>query len=144
MRRDTMTAALDARASAERVLLTERAVGEPVLALFAYSHLKPGAAAPRLPPRVSFGPRTGEEVLAVGQASTARLGDDTSRGADPARYKGPQSLNGRRSNLDDCIAAVEAKSPWLGALTGLPSPGGRPSPEGGHPGQLSLDGLESD
>ncbi len=74
---------------------------------------------------------------------TARLGDDTSRGADPARYKGPQSLNGRRSNLDDCIAAVEAKSPWLGALTGLPSPGGKPSPEGGHPGQLSLDGQGS-
>ena len=45
---------------------------------------------------------------------TARLGDDTGRGADPARYKGPQSLNGRRSNLDDCIAAVETRAPWLG------------------------------
>jgi DNA (cytosine-5)-methyltransferase 1 len=44
---------------------------------------------------------------------TARLGDDTSRGADPARFKGPQSLNGRRSNLDDCIAAVQERSPWL-------------------------------
>lgn len=44
---------------------------------------------------------------------TARLGDNTSRGADPARYKGPQSLNGRRSNLDDGIAAVGEQSPWL-------------------------------
>lgn len=48
---------------------------------------------------------------------TARLGDDTSRGADPARYKGPQSLHGRRSNLDDCIAAIETRAPWL-----LPTP----------------------
>jgi hypothetical protein len=48
---------------------------------------------------------------------TARLGDDSSRSADPARYKGPKSLNGRRSNLDDCIAAVETGAPWL-----LPTP----------------------
>ena len=82
-----MTASLDARASSERALLTERAVGEPVLALFAYSTLKASAtatasaaaasaaAAMRLPPRVSFGPRTGGDVLSVGQASAARLGD---------------------------------------------------------------------
>jgi len=56
-------------------------------------------------------------VAALLPTPTARLGDGTSRGADPARYKGPQSLNGRRSNLDDCIAAVETKAPWL-----LPTP----------------------
>jgi len=75
---------------------------------------------------------------------TARLGDDTSRGADPARYKGPQSLNGRRSNLDDCIAAVETKAPWLGETTHQPSKGGKPSSAAQHPGQLSLDGPEND
>jgi len=93
------------------------------------------------------GSRKGEPLLGgiamLLPTPTARLGDDTSRGADPARYKGPQSLNGRRSNLDDCIAAVEAKSPWLGALTGPPSPGGRPSPDGARPGQLSLGEQES-
>jgi len=75
---------------------------------------------------------------------TARLGDETSRGADPARYKGPQSLNGRRSNLDDCIAAVETQAPWLspGEPTGQPLQDGSPSSEGQHQTQLSLDGLE--
>jgi hypothetical protein len=77
---------------------------------------------------------------------TARLGDSTSRGADPARYKGPQSLNGRRSNLDDCIAAVETQAPWLsrGEPTGWPSAAGNKSSDGQLPGQLSLDGPESD
>lgn len=51
---------------------------------------------------------------------TARLGDESGRGADPARYKGPKSQDGRRSNLDDCIAAIEAESPWL-----MPTPTGR-------------------
>jgi hypothetical protein len=83
-------------------------------------------------------------VAALLPTPTARLGDDTSRGADPARYKGPRSLNGRRSNLDDCIAAVETKAPWLGVLTGPPSPDGKPSSDGLPLGQLSLDGLESD
>src|SRR5262249_30280888 len=74
---------------------------------------------------------------------TARLGDDTGRGADPARYKGPRSLNGRRSNLDDCIAAVEAESPWLGEPTSPPSAAGSPSSAAPHQAQLSLDGPES-
>ena len=74
---------------------------------------------------------------------TARLGDDTSRGADPARYKGPASLNGRRSNLDDCIAAVETQAPWLGGTTSPLSDGGSPSSDGQLPGQLSLDELEN-
>lgn len=96
---------------------------------------------------------------------TARLGDSTSRGADPARYKGPQSMNGRRSNLDDAIAAIEARSPWLahllptptcsdgertscsygrgnptlsGALTGPPSDAGSTSSGGPPPGQQTL------
>jgi hypothetical protein len=59
------------------------------------------------------------------------------RGADPARYKGPQSLNGRRSNLDDCIAAINAKSPWLlppGDSTALLSADGSASPDGPRPG----------
>jgi hypothetical protein len=75
---------------------------------------------------------------------TARLGDDTSRGADPARYKGPQSLNGRRSNLDDCIAAVETQAPWLspGEPTSQPSADGNAPPDGWHQAQLSLDGLD--
>lgn len=51
---------------------------------------------------------------------TARLGDPCGRSADPARYKGPKSLGGRRSNLDDAVAAVEARSPWLAHL--LPTP----------------------
>lgn len=59
---------------------------------------------------------------------TARLGDASSRGADPARYQGPKSMNGRRSNLDDAIAAIEAGSPWL--------PGAPTSPQ-------SDDGSES-
>lgn len=63
------------------------------------------------------GPTLADEVEHLLPTPTARLGDDTSRGADPARYKGPQSLNGRRSNLDDCIAAIETKAPWL-----LPTP----------------------
>jgi hypothetical protein len=75
---------------------------------------------------------------------TARLGDDSSRSADPARYKGPKSLNGRRSNLDDCIAAVETQAAWLGESTSPPSADGKPSSDGQPPGQLSLDGLESD
>jgi hypothetical protein len=74
---------------------------------------------------------------------TARLGDDTSRGADPARYKGPQSLNGRRSNLDDCIAAVQIQAPWLGEPTSQPSADGKPSPDVQPPAQLSLDEPES-
>ena len=95
---------------------------------------------------------------------TARLGDDTGRGADPARYKGPQSRNGRRSNLDDCITAVEAGSPWLlptpaipgsresqdplpgfsaGDLMGLPSSDGKPLSGAAHPGQLSPGEQES-
>ena len=70
--------------------------------------------------RRSIGRNTPSQLEAAAQllpTPTARLGDDTSRGADPARYKGPQSMNGRRSNLDDCIAAVETKAPWL-----LPTP----------------------
>jgi hypothetical protein len=52
---------------------------------------------------------------------TARPGDSSSRGPDPARYRGPKSLGGRRSNLDDAVAAIEDRSPWLGDL--LPVPG---------------------
>lgn len=74
---------------------------------------------------------------------TARLGDDTSRGADPARYKGPQSLNGRRSNLDDCVAAVETQAPWIGSPTSPPSADGSESSDAQHLGQLSLDVPES-
>jgi len=59
------------------------------------------------------GPTLADEVEHLLPTPTARLGDNTSRGADPARYKGPKSLNGRRSNLDDCIAAIEEQSPWL-------------------------------
>ena len=85
-------------------------------------------------------------VLELLPTPTARLGDDTGRGADPARYKGPQSLNGRRSNLDDCIAAVETKAPWLptGDPTAPRSSGGKPPPAARRPRQLSLDGLDSD
>ena len=75
---------------------------------------------------------------------TARLGDDTSRGADPARYKGPQSLNGRRSNLDDAVAAVETRAPWLGDSSHQPSADGKPPSDAQLPGQLSLDELASD
>lgn len=60
---------------------------------------------------------------------TARLGDESSRGADPARYRGPKSLNGRRSNLDDAIAAVDQQAPWLGDSSPPQSPDGSPSPE---------------
>lgn len=45
--------------------------------------------------------------------ATARLGDESCRGADPARYRGPNSMGGRRSNLDDFIASVEDRSPWM-------------------------------
>lgn len=55
-------------------------------------------------------------------APTARLGDRSSRGPDPARYKGPKSLGGRRSNLDDEVAAVEDQSPWLAGTPTLPAP----------------------
>lgn len=44
---------------------------------------------------------------------TAHLGDDSVRGADPRRYRGPQSMGGRRSNLDDFVAAVDERSPWM-------------------------------
>lgn len=44
---------------------------------------------------------------------TARLGDSSVRGADAARYRGPRSMNGRRSNLDDCVAAVDERAPWM-------------------------------
>jgi hypothetical protein len=71
----------------------------------------------------------------------ARLGDSTSRGADPARYKGPKSLNGRRSNLDDCIAAVETKAPWLGASSSPPSADGKPSSGDQLPGQLTIEDV---
>jgi hypothetical protein len=47
----------------------------------------------------------------------AALGHPRRGGGDPERYKGPKSQGGRRSNLDDAIKAVEAKSPWL-----LPTP----------------------
>lgn len=68
-----MTSALDKRACSERAMLTERAVGEPLLALFAYSTLKAaaggaGAGAPQehpMLPRVSFGARTGGSVTEV-------------------------------------------------------------------------------
>jgi len=79
------------------------------------------------------------EVVEMTLLPTARLGDDTSRGADPARYKGPQSLNGRRSNLDDCIAAVRIRAPWIGALTSSPSAAGNESPDGPLPLPLSPD-----
>lgn len=39
---------------------------------------------------------------------TARLGDESGRGADPDRYRGPKSMGGRRSNLDDMVAATMA------------------------------------
>ncbi len=61
------------------------------------------------------GPTLADEVEHLLPTPAARLGDYTSRGADPARYKGPQSLNGRRSNLDDCIAAIQAGVPWVAA-----------------------------
>lgn len=67
---------------------------------------------------------------------TARLGDSTSRGADPARYKGPKSMNGRRSNLDDCVAAVETNAPWLGGSSNRPSAAGSTPPDDPPPGQL--------
>lgn len=69
----------------------------------------------------------------------ARLGDSTSRGADPARYKGPKSLNGRRSNLDDCVAAVETKAPWLGASSSPRSAAGSTSPDVQLPAQLTIE-----
>lgn len=89
-------------------------------------------------------PQNLENALALLPTPTARLGDSTSRGADPARYKGPQSLNGRRSNLDDCIAAVETKAPWLGGSSNLPSADGSTSLGTQRPGQLSLGEPESD
>lgn len=58
-----------------------------------------------------------------------RDGDETGRGADPERFKGPKSQNGRRSNLDDCIAAIDQKSPWIGESTDPPSSAGSPSPD---------------
>jgi len=69
---------------------------------------------------------------------TARLGDSTNRGADPARYKGPKSLNGRRSNLDDCIAAVETKAPWLGGSSSPPSDAGSTSSDDEPRHQLTI------
>jgi hypothetical protein len=87
------------------------------------------------------------EVIETGlllPTPTARLGDSTSRGPDPARYKGPQSLNGRRSNLDDCIAAVEMEAPWLGDGTGRPSADGSASSAAQPPGQLPLYEPETD
>lgn len=42
------------------------------------------------------------------------------RGADPERYRGSKSQNGRRSNLDDMIAATEAGR-WSGESTEPPS-----------------------
>lgn len=89
------------------------------------------------------GPRLRDVAPTLLPTPTARLGDDTSRGADPARYKGPASLNGRRSNLDDCIAAVETRAPWLGEPTSPPSADGKPSSGARHPGQLSLDEPEN-
>lgn len=63
---------------------------------------------------------------------TTRLGDESGRGADPERFKGPKSQGGRRSNLDDCIAAIDQQSPWL-ASTGesmdKPSSVGKPLPD---------------
>jgi DNA (cytosine-5)-methyltransferase 1 len=44
---------------------------------------------------------------------TARLGDASSRGADASRYRGPNSQGGRRSNLDDAVAAIETKPEWM-------------------------------
>ncbi len=65
------------------------------------------------------GPTLADEVEHLLPTPAARLGDYTSRGADLARYKGPHSLNGRRSNLDDCIAAIQAGAPWVSAgMTG--------------------------
>lgn len=70
-----------------------------------------------------------------------RDGDETGRGADPARFKGPKSQGGRRSNLDDCIAAIDQKSPWLastGESMNPPSPVGKPSPDQPQP-QLTIE-----
>lgn len=74
--------------------------------------MRNGRSYPPLTPGHRTGGSGSSSLLGL-PTPTARLGDDTSRGADPARYKGPQSLNGRRSNLDDCIAAIGEQSPWL-------------------------------
>lgn len=89
---EEVASALDKRACSERLLLSERAVGEPLLALFAYSTLKAVAAAgavraqdhPMLP-RVSFGTRTGGTVASAGQASAVRL-SEAREGGRPAQH----------------------------------------------------------
>jgi hypothetical protein len=56
---------------------------------------------------------------------TARCGDESGRGADPDRYRGPKSLGGRRVNLDDATAAIlDGRFPSTGASTPPPSTDG--------------------
>lgn len=57
----------------------------------------------------------------------ARDGDHT-RGADPERYKGTKSQHGRRSNLDDAVAATVT-----GGLSSRPSDAGKLSSDDQHP-----------
>lgn len=75
-----------------------------------------GGAAYELPtsvPRTAGSGGSGSPTLLP--SPTARLGDQ--RGSDATRYKGPNSQGGRRSNLDDAVAAVVQQVPWL-----LPTP----------------------
>lgn len=73
-----------------------------------------------------FGLTTAMAVALLLPTPTSRLGDDSGRRADAARYKGPKSMGGRRSNLDDAVEAVRTDAPWIGATTPPPSPGTPP------------------
>lgn len=131
---EEVTSALDKRACSERALLTERAVGEPLLALFAYSTLKAvataGAVRPQehpMLPRVSFGTRTGGTVIDVGQASAVRMSE---------------AREGGRPALHFVVEGADPKTALRAARTFFFSQGGGVT--GGHAQTLALPSLVED
>jgi len=81
-------------------------------------------------------------ALALLPTPTARLGDASGRGADPDRYKGPKSMGGRRSNLDDAMAAIlDGRFPLMPTPTSLAGLGGNLCRGGERGDEMLLPGL---